>query len=183
MPCFASQFRVAVVFFEKTDRFAVSHTYDNLSLLTILTRRTVRFNQVDVILCVRHSHRTRFRSHPRHGSQCHSRFSLSESLHHLNTSFFFKLIEYCRIERFTSRGAVLQRREIVFREVFTNHEAIDGRRRTERSDVVFLYLSEQRISIEFLMIEHKHGSSGKPLSVEFAPYRLTPSRISNSQME
>ena len=50
VPGLAGQFRVTVVFLEKTDGLAIADAYYDFALLTILTRRTVGTDQVDIVV-------------------------------------------------------------------------------------------------------------------------------------
>ena len=49
--------------------------------------------------------------------------------------------------------------------------------------MIFGHLAQHRIGIEFLVVEYKYGSTGKPLTVELTPYGLAPTRISHGEME
>ena len=64
-----------------------------------------------------------------------------------------------------------------------DEEAIDSRRRTERSDVILLYLTQYLVGGEFLVVEHKDCRTSEPLAVELAPYCLTPSCVSHGEVD
>ena len=53
----------------------------------------------------------------------------------------------------------------------------------ERGDAVALYLAQNLVGGELLVVEHKNGGTGKPLSVHLAPYGLAPSRVGHGEMD
>ena len=183
VPGLTGKLWVAVVLLEETDGLAVAYTHHNLALLTIFTRCTVGADQVDVVLGVGDTHRTGFRLHPGEGAEGHRGLCLSEAFHHLDACLLVELFEDGRVQGFTSCTTVLQTREVVLREVLANHETIDGGRCTERGHLVFLDLTQQRVGIELLMVEHEDCRASKPLSVELAPYGLAPASIGYGEVE
>ena len=109
VPSLTRLFLVTIVTLEETDRFLVTYTNDYFTFLTILAGCTVSTQQVDIVLGIGNTHRTRFGRHPREGAQRHGGFRLSEALHHLDTRLFFELIKHCRVQGLTSRSTVFQR--------------------------------------------------------------------------
>ena len=49
--------------------------------------------------------------------------------------------------------------------------------------MVFFHLSEQRVGIEFLVVEYKDRRTSKPLSIELPPYGFAPARVSHGEVE
>ena len=49
--------------------------------------------------------------------------------------------------------------------------------------MVFLYLAHNLLGRELLVVVDEDGSSGKPLTVEFTPYGLAPTRIGHGEMD
>ncbi len=49
--------------------------------------------------------------------------------------------------------------------------------------MIFFYLAHNLISRKLLVIEYEDGSSGKPLTVEFAPNSLSPTGIGYGQVD
>ncbi len=183
VPGLAGFLFVTVVAFEQANGLLVAYTNHYFSFLTILTWRTVGTQQVNVVLGVGDAHRTGFGFHPGEGAQCHGSLRLAETFHHADACFFKEFVEDCGVQRLAGSAAVLQCRKVVLRQILANHETVDGRRRTERCHVVFLHLPQQRVGIEFLMVEDEHGGTGKPLAVELTPYGLAPACVSHGEMQ
>ena len=64
-----------------------------------------------------------------------------------------------------------------------NQEPEDGRRCTERSDMIFLDFFQNSCRGKFLMIVNEDVRSGNPLSVKFAPYCFSPAGIGNGEVK
>ena len=64
-----------------------------------------------------------------------------------------------------------------------NQEAEDGRRRTERSDMIVLYLFKNVSRRKLLVVVDEDVRSGNPLSVEFSPYSFSPTGIGNGEVQ
>ena len=58
----------------------------------------------------------------------------------LNTSKFLEGLCHGWVHSLTRSGAVFKTTEVILREILLNHEAVDGRRGTERGDVILLNL-------------------------------------------
>ena len=108
MPGFACTFRIAVVLFEKSERFAFAGTDYDLSLFSGFNRTAFVVYQVNVILRVRQSHTSRFRFHPRHGGDSQGRFCLSETFHQFDAGQFLERLEYGRIQGLAGNRAVFE---------------------------------------------------------------------------
>ena len=183
VPSLARLLLVAIVALEETNRLLVTHANHNLALLTVLAWSAVGTQQVDVVLGIGNTHRTRLGSHPREGAQRHRCLCLAETFHHADARLLEELLEHGGIQSLTCGGAVLQRREVVLREILANHEAIDGGRCAERGHLIFLHLAQQRVGIELLMIEHEYCGASKPLAIELAPNSLAPTGIGHCEMQ
>ena len=174
---------VTIVIFEETDRFVVADADANLALFTILAFRHVWAQDVNIILWVWLAHASWLWLDPREGTQSHGGLCLSEALVNLNTSKFLEGLCHGWVHSLTRSGAVFKTAEVILREIFLNHEAVDSRRGTERGDVILLNLAHDLISRKLLVIEDEDGGSGKPLSVELAPYSLAPTGIGYGKMD
>ena len=108
MPGFVCTFRVAIVFFEESERFAFAGADYDLTLFSRFYRAAFVVYQVHVILWIGQSHTSRFRFHPRHGSYCQCRLSLSEAFHQLDACQFLESLEYGRVQSFSGDGAIPQ---------------------------------------------------------------------------
>ena len=97
VPSFVSTFRIPVVFFEKSERFAFAGADYNLSLLTGFNRATFMVNQIYIILRIRQPHASRFRFHPRHSGDGKGCFCLSETFHQFDTCQFLECFKYGRV--------------------------------------------------------------------------------------
>ena len=138
---------------------------------------------MNIILWVWLAHASWLWLDPREGSECHRGLCLSEALVNLNTSKFLEGLCHGWVHCLSRCGAVFKTAEVILREIFLNHEAIDGRRGTERGDVILLNLAHDLIRRKLLVIEDEDGGSGKPLSVEFAPYSLAPTGIGYGKVD
>ena len=138
---------------------------------------------MNIILWVRLAHASWLGFDPREGSECHRSLSLSEALINLNTSEFLEGLCHGWVHSLARSGAVFKTAEVILREIFLNHEAVDSRRGTERGDVILLNLAHDLIRRKLLVIEDEDGGSGKPLSVELAPYSLAPTGIGYGKMD
>ena len=174
---------ITIVIFEEADRLVVADADANLTFFTILAFRHVWAENVNIILWVRLAHASWLWFDPREGSECHRGLSLSEALVNLNTSKFLEGLCHGWVHSLARSGAVFKTAEVILREILLNHEAIDGRRGTERGDVILLNLAHDLISRKLLVIEDEDGGSGKPLSVELAPYSLAPTGIGYGKMD
>jgi hypothetical protein len=58
----------------------------------------------------------------------------------LDTGELLESIEDRRVEGFAGNGAIFQRREVVFGQIFTDEEAEDSRRSTQRCDMIVVQL-------------------------------------------
>ena len=183
VPGLAGLLLVAVVALEQADGLAVAHFYDYLALLAILTRSAVGTNQVDVVLGIGDAHRAGLWCHPGECAERHRCLSLAKALHDVESGFLLELVEYCGVEGFACRTAVFKTAQVVFRQILTNHEAVDGGRSTEARHLIFLHLAQKRVSVEFLMVVDEHSGTGKPLPVELSPDGLAPSSISYGEMQ
>ena len=108
VPSLVCTFRIPIVLFEKSERFAFAGTDHNLSLLSGFHGATFTVDQVYVILRIGQSHASRFRFHPRHGGNCQCRFRLSETFHQLDACQFLEGFEYGRVQCFSGNGAIPQ---------------------------------------------------------------------------
>ena len=174
---------ITIVIFEETDRLVVADADANLALFTILAFRHVWAEDVNIILWIWLAHASWLWLDPREGSECHRGLGLSEALVNLNTSQLLEGFCHGWVHCLTRCGAVFKTAEVILREIFLNHEAIDGRRSTERGDVILLNLAHDLISRKLLVIEDEDGGSCKPLSVELAPYSLAPTGIGYGKMD
>ena len=174
---------ITIVIFEETDRLVVADADANLTLFTILAFRHVWAKNVNIILWVWLAHASWLWLDPREGSQGHGGLSLSEALINLNARQLLEGFCHGWVHCLTRCGAVFKTAEVILREIFLNHEAIDGRRGTERGDVILLNLAHNLICRKLLVIEDEDGGSGKPLSVELAPYSLAPTGIGYGKMD
>ena len=142
VPGLTGQLLVTVVFLEEADGLTVTDAHHNLTLLTIFATGTVGTQQVDVILGVGHTHTAGLRLHPGEGAEGHGGLRLSKAFHHLDTGLLVELIEHSGVQGLTGCGAILQRREVVVRQILADHKTVDGGRRTETRHLVFLNLSQ-----------------------------------------
>ena len=174
---------ITIVIFEEADRLVVADADANLALFTILAFRHVWAKDVNIILWVWLAHASWLWLDPREGSECHRGLSLSEALVNLNTSKFLEGLCHGWVHCLTRCGAVFKTAEVILREIFLNHEAVDSRRGTERGDVILLNLAHDLIRRKLLVIEDEDGGSGKPLSVELTPYSLAPTGIGYGKVD
>ena len=182
MPHAPCELLVAIVSLEQSDGLVFSHAHHYLPLLSVLARCAVGAEQVDVILRVGQSHASRLRLGPRHRAERHGGLGLSEALLHLYACELVEPVVHRRVERLARRAAVAKRRQVVLGEVLAYHETVYGGRRAERCDVILLYLAQQFVGGELLVVEHEHRRSGEPLSVELAPHSLSPSRVCHGEV-
>ena len=174
---------ITIVIFEEADRLVVADADANLALFTILAFRHVWTEDVNIILWVWLAHASWLWLDPREGSECHRGLCLSEALVNLNASQLLEGLCHGWVHSLTRCGAVFKTAEVILREILLNHEAVDSRRGTERGDVVLLNLAHDLIRRKLLVIEDEDGGSGKPLSVELAPYSLAPTSIGYGKMD
>ena len=174
---------ITIVIFEETDRLVVADADANFALFTILAFRHVWAKDVNIILWVRLAHASWLWLDPREGSQGHGGLGLSEALVNLNTRQLLEGFCHGWVHCLTRCGAVFKTAEVILREIFLNHEAVDSRRGTERGDVILLNLAHDLICRKLLVIEDEDGGSGKPLSVELAPYCLAPTGIGYGKVD
>ena len=183
VPGLTGQFRIAIVLLEETDGLAVTDTHHNLTFLTILTGRTVGTDQVDIVLGIGNTHRAGLRRHPGEGAEGHRGLCLTETFHHLDARLLVELIKDGWVQGLAGSGAVFETRQVIFRQVLTYHETVDGGWCAETRHLVFLHLTQEGVGIELLMVEHEHRCTGKPLTIELSPDGLAPTGISYRQME
>ena len=178
-----STFRIPVVFFEKSERFTFAGADYNLSLFTRFNRATFMVDQVYIILRIRQPHASRFRFHPRHSGDGEGCFCLSETFHQFDTRQLLESFKYGRVQCLSGNGAIFKWRQVVLCQVFVNQEPEDGRRRTERGDMVFLDFFQNSCRGKLLVVVDEDIGSGNPLSVEFSPYRFSPAGIGNGEVK
>ena len=138
---------------------------------------------MNIILWVWLTHASWLWLDPREGSECHRGLSLSEAFVNLNARQLLEGFCHGWVHCLARCGAVFKTAEVILREILLNHEAIDGRRGTERGDVILLNLSHNLICRKLLVVENEDGCSGKPLSVELAPNCLAPTGIGYGEMD
>ena len=64
-----------------------------------------------------------------------------------------------------------------------NQEPEDGRRCTERGDMIFLDFFQNSCRGKLLVVVDEDIGSGNPLSVEFSPYCFSPAGIGNGEVK
>ena len=142
VPGLTGKFFVTIVFLEEADGLTVTDAHHDLALLTVLATGAVGTQQVDVILGVGHTHAAGLRLHPGEGAERHGGLRLSEAFHHLDAGLLVELVEHGGIQGLAGGGAILQRREVIVRQILADHEAVDGGRCTETCHLVFLNLTQ-----------------------------------------
>ena len=73
--------------------------------------------------------------------------------------------------------------QVIFGDILTDEEAVDGGWCTEGGDVILLHLSQHTVGSKFLMVVDEDGRSGEPLSIEFSPDGLAPSGVSHREVD
>ena len=176
-------FVITIVVFEEAEWLVIADMDANLTLLAILTLRHVGAQDVDIVLWIWLAHAAWFRLDPWEGTERHRGLGLSESLVYLNASQLLEGLCHRWIHRLSRSGAIFEAAQVVLGEVLAYHETIDGRRGAERSDVILLYLAHNLLCRKLLMVINEDRGTGKPLSVELAPYRLAPTGVSYGEVD
>ena len=176
-------FRILVVTLKQAERLSLIGPDHNLSPFTGLRGRSVRKQQVDVVLGIGQAHAAGLGFHPREGSQGHGGFGLAEALAQFQPRERFEFFENRAVQRLAGRAGPAQGTEVVFGEVFLDEEAVNGRRRAEGGDVVIGHLLQQVGRRKLLMIIDKDRGAGEPLAVHLAPDGLAPAGIGNGQVQ
>ena len=113
----------------------------------------------------------------------HCRFGLAERLMDPKPGFELKLAENFRVKCLTGSRHIFKGRKVIVFQPFLNQEAVDGRRRTEGRNPVFLDFCQQVGRYKPVKVIDKNPRSQKPLSVQLAPDRLGPSGFRYRQMQ
>ena len=108
VPGFVCTFRIAVILFEQSQWLTLVCTDYDLSLFTGFYGTAVIVYQVYIVLWIRQSHTSRFRFHPRHGSNGQRGFCLSESFHQFDACQFLEGLKYGWVQSFAGDGTILQ---------------------------------------------------------------------------
>ena len=108
---------------------------------------------------------------------------MSVTFTQFNSRKFIELIVNLRVQSFAGYGAVLQRRKIVFRQVFANEKTEYGRWCTQGGNLVFLNFTKYICRCKFFVIINKYTRPYYPLSVKFAPYGLEPAGIGYGEVQ
>ena len=108
VPGLLCKLRVTVILLEETKRPALVGTDYNLTSFARLRRSSVRQNQVNVILWVRHAHTARLRLHPGESTKCHAGLSLSETLPQAYSGKLTELLIDSPVQSLTCRAAISQ---------------------------------------------------------------------------
>ena len=183
VPRLAGQLIVQVVTLEQTEGLAPVGADHDLPLLAVLGRTAVGGHQVDPVLGIGHAHAPGFGLHPRERGQRQRRLGLPEALHQTDARQAQEGVVHGSVQRLARRGAVLQRREVVFGEILADQEAVDRRRRAQRRDAVLLDLAQHVRGRELLVVVDEQAGPGQPLPVEFAPRGLGPPRVGDRQVQ
>ena len=94
----------------------------------------------------------------------------------MSGSLLYLLVDL-RVERLAGDDAVLERGEIVFRQVFLDQETPDRRRRAEGGHAVRRGLVEKMRGVEPLVGVDEDRAAGEPLAVEKPPHRFRPAGV------
>ena len=183
VPGLAGALRVAVVFLEEAEGFALAGADDDLALLAGFDGAALVVDEVHVILRIGQAHAAGLGLHPGHGGHGQGGLGLSEAFHQLDARQFLEGLEHGGVQRLAGDGAVLQVAEVELRQVFVDEEAEDGGRRAERRDVVVLYHLQDMRRGELLVVVDEDRGAGYPLSVQLAPDGFAPAGIGDGEVQ
>lgn len=130
-----------------------------------------------------HAHAAGLRLHPRECGERERRFGLPETLHQPDARQLLEGVVDGSVQCFSGRGAVFERREVVFREVFADQKAVDRGWGAQRGDAVLFDLVQDVRRRKFLVVVDENIGPGQPLPVQLAPSGLRPSRVGDRQVQ
>ena len=183
VPRLTRALRVAVILLKESDRATLVCSDDDLPLLTVFGRRAVGAQQVDVVLRIGQSHRSRLGRRPGEGTDGERRLRLPVALHEADAGEAEEGVVDRRVKRLASDGAILERGEVVAREVFADQESEDGGRSAERGDAIIVDHAQDVCGRELLVVVDEDRSAGDPLPVELAPDGFPPARVGDREVE
>ena len=183
VPGLTRALRVAVILLKESDRATLVCADHDLPLLTVLGRCAVGAQQIDVVLRVGQAHRPGLGRGPGEGADGERRLRLAVALHEADAGEAEEGVVDRRVQRLASDGAILERGEVVAREVFADQEAEDGGRGAERGDTVIVDHAQDVCGHELLVVVDEDRSAGDPLSIELAPDGFPPARVGDGEVE
>lgn len=111
-------------------------------------------------------------------------FRLPEPLVNLLSRGVLELLEDFGVERLARSRAMAERREVVFRQVFLDEEAVNRRRHAESIDAVSGNEREQVGGGESaVIVVGENGAARYPLTVDFAPTAFCPARFGGGEVQ
>ena len=113
----------------------------------------------------------------------HGRFGLTEAFHDLQAGRFLELVIHLRIQGLTGGRHVYDRRKIILGQIFLDQHTKDGRRSTERGDLVFGEHRKDLRRIESVKVIGEDSSFTEPLAIELAPEGFSPAGLRDRKMQ
>ena len=137
----------------------------------------------DGVLRIGFTHGAGFGVHTGDVSENHGSFGLTETFHEFHAGSAVELVIDFRIEGFAGDRGVLKSGEIIFGKIFSDEEAVHGRRSAEAGDSALGKERHDLGGVEAVEVIDHDGALIEPLTVNFSPEGLCPSGIADGEMQ
>ncbi len=164
-------------------RILARSAHDDLAVFAGRNGIAVLVHEINAVVRNRLAHRAGLEGVPEKIAERTGGLGLSEALEDLEARGLLELDEHLGIQCLARGSRVLNRREVVLRDVLLDEHAVHRRRRTKRGDTVFREHRQHLFGMEPVEIVDENRTFAEPLSVKLTPHRLRPSGFGYREVE